>query len=513
MAKSKTRIYFGLLEKVKNRHKNYPIYLTIYHNWKQFRYRTEVEIPSIDCWNAIDECVYAKAKTPDAPSLNQKLKDLKELAEKAQKIVEKSGEEVTAKAIMEIFRQLQNGTYKPAKEADKPEFSFFEYAEKHLLNLYDSKQYGLYQRQSVFLKKLKCFVNGIKPEAVLMRSQKNNEALKMLFTEDLLFTDITLSFLKQYDSYLHKVPNQTMKGLLLNQSTIKKEMEIFRAIYTQGLKDLWEEGLNIERNPFVNGYTFKGNAPKEKAKLSEAEIDALEALELPEYSALWNARNCFLFAYYAGGIRFGDNIQIRGSFISKETTNEGYEYRLKYTMDKTGKKINRILIPEALEILGKYIDIDNPSTDYVFPYLDNNALYAKAKTPEEKKALSADETKLLKQAISAKNALLNKELKILADKAGISKHLSTHTARHSCADTLRREGVPMNDIKDTLAQTSTSTTEMYVSKTDTHRQDEAIMLLSRKGTHQQESKSDALLKQLQQLDKDTLKALLEKLNG
>ena len=71
----------------------------------------------------------------------------------------------------------------------------------------------------------------------------------------------------------------------------------------------------------------------------------------------------------------------------------------------------------------------------------------------------------------------------------------------------------MNDIKDTLAQTSTSTTEMYVSKTDTHRQDEAIMLLSRKGTHKQESKSDALLQQLQQLDKDTLKALLEKLNG
>ena len=497
------KFHFGLLHIRKG---NLPIYLTISHNRKLARYRTNVEIPSASLWNAGSERVYSNPiKTPYAKSQNIELDDIEATAKKAEIIVEKSGVEVTANTIMEVFRQLKNGTYKPKSETDKTAFSFLKYADEYLSKLYDNKQYNLFKRYGVFLKKLKCFVNDIEPETIQMRSRHNNENLERLFTEDLLFTDITLSFLKQFDSFLHKVPNQTQKGLLLNQSTIKKEMEIFRAIYTQGLKDLWEEGLNIVRNPFVNGYTFKGNAPKEKAKLSETEIEALEALELPEQSALWNARNCFLFAYYAGGVRFGDNIQIRGNFISKE----GEEYRLKYTMDKTGKKINRILIPEAIEILEKYIDLNNSSTDYVFPYLDNNAPYAKAKTPEEKNALSADETRLLKQAISAKNALLNKELKILADKAGISKHLSTHIARHSFADSARKEGANVYDLKETLGHSSVNTTQGYLQQFDTETQDNVI----RKVSHKQESKSDALLKQLQQLDKDTLKELLRKLNG
>lgn len=498
------KIHFGLLDGITTRdgktkgrgerkllkNGNIPIYLTISQNRKLARYRTSIEIPSVSYWNP-KGMVKELASFPEHKVLNERLKRLRKQAEDAEEKVKESGVEVTAKAIMDVFRKLETNTY-------DAKFSFLKYADDYLERIYNNNQYAQFKRQGVFVRRLKCFVNGVNPDDYELLKNKDVPDEK-----DLLFSDITYQFLTEYDSYLHKLPNLRWKGLHLNQNTIKKEMEIFRAIFTQGVNSLEEKGLKIERNPFGK-YECKGTEPKEKAKLSSDEIEVLESLELAENSSLWNARNCFLFAFYCGGIRFGDNVQMRGNNISKE---EG-TYRLKYTMDKTAKKKNILLIPEAIEILKKYIDLENPSTDYIFPYLDNNAPYAKAITPEEKEALSADETRMLKKAVSAKNALVNKYLKILADKAGISKNLSSHIARHSFADLARKNTGDIFDIKNILGHSSINTTQTYLKKLDTETQDKALQNVFHK-----ENKADALLKQLQQLDKDTLKELLGKLNS
>lgn len=493
-------VHFGLVGKSKNRHGLIPIYMTITQNRKLARYCTKVEIPSPSCWNAEKECVYARTNTPDAKKQNEELNRLKSKAVEAENIVKESGDEVTAKAIMDIFRKLETNTL-------KNRFSFFEFVEEAVHNAYNNRQYAIFRKYDIFLRRLKSFVNGVRPDECYLRQKKDDE-IDESTGKDILFTDINYQFLTDYELYLHQLPNNCQKGLLLKQTTIRKEMATFKALFAKGVNCKEDEGLNIGRNPFEK-YKCKRGEPKLKAKLTIEEIDALESLDLPEQSPRWNARNCFLFAYYTGGIRFGDVIQIRGCFISKVNGH----YRLKYTMDKTSKEKDDILNPEAIEILEKYIDLDNPSTKYVFPYLNNNAPYAKAITPEERDALSADETRHLKQNIGSKNALVNKYLKELAKMAGINKHLCTHIARHSCADTLRREGVPIHDIKDTLGHTSADTTEGYLNQNDTITRDNTIMKLSRKTTHPKENKADELLKLIQQLDENTRKTLLEKLNN
>ena len=497
------KIHFGLLEGVKKQkgsHKlrplkngNLPIYLTIYHDWKLARYRTKVEIPSADCWNADDETVYKKAKTPNAAKLNLELEKLKKQAKDAENIVKDSGEEVTAKAIMDVFRKLETNTL-------MSRFSFLEFVEEAVDNAYNNRQYALYRKYDIFCRRLKAFVNGVKPEDCDLRRKQDNkeEEKKKHKQKDLLFTDITYHFLTKYELFLHQLPNNCQKSLLMNQNSIKKEMGTFRALFMKGVNCKEDEGLKIGRNPFER-YKCKGGEPKEKAKLSPEEINALESLELPEQSALWNARNCFLLSFYAGGIRFGDTIQLRGTFISKADDT----YRLKYTMDKTGKEKNMLLIPEAIEILKRYIDLDNATTDYVFPYLNNNADYAKAVTPEERDALSPDETRHLKQDIGAKNALVNKYLKDLAEMAGIDKHLCTHSARHSFADLARRNTGDIFDIKTILGHSSINTTQNYLKKLDTETQDKALQNVFHK-----EDELDALRKQLKQLSPDALKKLL-----
>lgn len=487
------KIYFCLLEKTKNRHGNYSIYMTISHNRKLARYCTNVEIPAVNCWNAEKEYVYAKSNTPFSYQQNKELERLKRKADEAVSIVKERGEEITAKAIMDVFRKLETNTL-------QDRFSFLEFVEEAVESAYNNRQYALYRKYDIFCRRLKAFVNGVKPEDCDLRRKQDNkeEEKKKHKQKDLLFTDITYHFLTKYELFLHQLPNNCQKSLLMNQNSIKKEMGTFRALFMKGVNCKEDEGLKIGRNPFER-YKCKGGEPKEKAKLSPEEIKALESLDLPEHSALWNARNCFLLSFYAGGIRFGDTIQLRGTFISKADDT----YRLKYTMDKTGKEKNMLLIPEAIEILKKYIDLDNTTTDYVFPYLNNNADYAKAVTPEERDALSPDETRHLKQDIGAKNALVNKYLKDLAEMAGIDKHLCTHSARHSFADLARRNTGDIFDIKTILGHSSINTTQNYLKKLDTETQDKALQNVFHK-----EDELDALRKQLRQLPPDTLKKLL-----
>lgn len=70
-----------------------------------------------------------------------------------------------------------------------------------------------------------------------------------------------------------------------------------------------------------------------------------------------------------------------------------------------------IVIPQALDILKMYHTPDSKPDDYVFPFLDNNAEYAKFVSQSEKDSMPPKTRQLLFQHIAAKNALLNKYLK------------------------------------------------------------------------------------------------------
>ena len=156
------------------------------------------------------------------------------------------------------------------------------------------------------------------------------------------------------------------------------------------------------------------------------EIESLKALELEEGSLLWHTRNCFMLAFYCAGMRAGDLIQLRGTNVVYE--NGGW--RISYRMDKTATAKEILLLPEALEIITEYIDLQNRTSKYIFPLLDNNAPYAKAVTWESKEQLPYEIKKMLLQHTNSKNSLLNKYLGKLAAMAGIEKKVSMHCLRH-----------------------------------------------------------------------------------
>ncbi|MEM8558819.1 MAG: site-specific integrase, partial [Bacteroidota bacterium] len=200
-------------------------------------------------------------------------------------------------------------------------------------------------------------------------------------------------------------------------------------------------------------FTIKKGAPPERTKLSYAEVQAIEALDLEPESLLWHVRNYFLFAFYGAGIRFSDVATMTQARVTEGTDADGSAVpdRLQFRAGKTGKLQSVKITPPARRILAHYLDRAEGDDAFVFPLLDGYDL----STPTK-----------LHNAKSSRNALANKYLKKIAALAGIEKPLSTHVARHSFADVARTSGWSMYDIKNALQHSSLEKTERYLKDFD-----------------------------------------------
>ena len=472
-----------------NRKGLYSVFLRITENKKHKRVKTSVELESPKHWNPKAQEV--RKSEPNFKTYNETLKRLRDEASKAEQELEANKKGVTSQSVATSMK------------AGKKIFSFIVFAEDYAKRTLEAGDYRTYTKYITFLNKLKYFINGVKPKDIpsIPKSGDDLNTFMSKLKNDLAMNDITLSFLNKFKTYLQKCPNTKNPELTLHQNTISKQFDVFKSLYNKARIELKEDGLVLRDNPFDDFVCETIDTNKEK--LSAEEIDLIKDLELGEGSLLWHTRNCFMLAFYCAGMRAGDLIQLRGTNIV--FTNGAW--RISYRMDKTSTAKEILLIPEAMAIITQYIDLDNRTSAYIFPLLDNKAAYAKATTWEEKEQLPHEVKRTLLQQVNSKNSLLNKYLNTLAEMAGITKKVSMHIARHSFANIARQKKANVYDISKALGHSSLKITETYLSKFDTASQD-ATMMQVFDATNVDES---AILKQLQSLNPDTLASLLQKL--
>jgi integrase len=157
-----------------------------------------------------------------------------------------------------------------------------------------------------------------------------------------------------------------------------------------------------------------------------------------------------MFAFYTAGMRASDIITLKWSNIQNG--------RLIYQMHKTGKIHSLKLTDKAKKILSYY----GPKkfSEYVFPFFNSDIDYADAM--------------FLPNRISAKTALINKYLKVIATKAEINKKISTHTARHSFADIARKKTNNIYNLSKTLGHSDLKVTEVYLASFDEEAVDSTL---------------------------------------
>ena len=256
---------------------------------------------------------------------------------------------------------------------------------------------------------------------------------------DLPFDGLTGELVGEYRGWMKK---KLKNGV----NTVAKDLSRLRAIINDAVRN---NRMPYQQNPFL---VIRLSYQKgDMVRLTQAELNRLVGLQLTAGSLIWHVRNTDLFSFYCAGIRCGDLLSLQWKNL--------LEGRLLYSMGKTDSDMNIKLPAQANEILAHYRKPKQNPGHFIFPFLDNSLDYS--------------QKWLLKQRISAKNALLNQYLAKLSELADIRK-ITFHTARHTFGDLGRKKTKDVYAISKALGHSSIKITQAYLSSFDTDSVDEAM---------------------------------------
>ncbi len=413
------------------KNKTYVVYLRVTVGGKRKLIKTMVEIARPSDFNA--KCKgenWIRGGVRDAKVLNAQLADILAKAKETYKELDKEGEVTT----VALAKEMNTEVVSP---------SFLAFARERAQMIYDNGGWRNWRKYCGLINKLDAF------------RKKRRMA-------DITVADMTVELLTRFDNFLHKWENEREPGKLLHPNTIEVQFNILRTLVHRAI----EVGImEASKDPFIV-FKYKG-VKTVKEKLDDSEMERIINLELEEGSLIWQCKNYFLFSYYCAGIRAADLIQLRWGNV----TTSG---RLHYQMGKNHKERDLLLVEQAIEILRHYQRDDAKATDYIFPLLSNDSEYAGYVTQADKDRMRQELRHKMYQDISSKNALINKYLKKIAEKAEIEKPLSMHISRHSFAHIAQESGAESSAIKNILGHSNLATTERYMGSFDTSKTDETL---------------------------------------
>lgn len=228
------------------------------------------------------------------------------------------------------------------------------------------------------------------------------------FRPGLDFKDITYTFLKDFEVYLRE------KGNGIN--TVAKHLRQLRTLVNEAINQGY---IHADAYPFRK-YKIKQEKGRHEF-LTPDELRKLENLEINDRK-LRHVLDAFLFCCYVG-LRFSDFCQLTPANFIKVNGKRWLHFKSIKTGIELRLPLHLLFEGKALAILDRY-DITE------FANLGSNS-----------------ET--------------NKVLAVITGMARIKKHVTYHTARHTCATLLIHQGVPITTVQKLLGHTSVKTTEIY----------------------------------------------------
>lgn len=241
--------------------------------------------------------------------------------------------------------------------------------------------------------------------------------------EDLYFDMIDDKLICQYESF--------MKNSNLCRNTTSFYMRILRSVYNRAVED----GLSKQMNPFRHVYTGVDKTSKRAIGLDE--IRRIKNLNLSNTPKLDFARDIFLFSFYMRGMSFIDI-----AYLQKTNLSGGY---ISYNRKKTGQQMTIKWEKEMEEIANKYV---SQSDTFLFPIIERND------GTERKQYLN-------------KMLLINRRLKVIAEKIALSVPLTMYVARHSWASIAQSNNIPINAISIGMGHDKEETTRIYLASIQT----------------------------------------------
>ena len=310
-----------------------------------------------------------------------------------------------------------------------PHAEALNYQVKEFLIQLESKELSLWKEGKVItlerlkeefgIKKNKSFLDFILKDITdspYKQSTKQNllstYALLTKFKDNINFKELTTEFVFDFERFLF--------GSNLQTNTVAKHMKHFKTFVNLAIDKGY---LTLNDYPFRR-YRIKTLKSKHTFLLPD-ELEKLESLELTGKSIAYkHSLEAFLFCCYTG-LRYSDFTQLSEKnivFIEKRPW-------IIFTTIKTGAEVR---LPLALLFGGKGWKLLRKHQKHLNEFFNLKA-----------------------------NSTVNKDLIRIGKLAGIQKHFSFHSARHTNATLLIYKGVNITTVQKLLGHRNVSTTQIY----------------------------------------------------
>ncbi len=240
-----------------------------------------------------------------------------------------------------------------------------------------------------------------------------NTTLSLLetFSSGITFRQLDYKTLLSFEQFL--------KSKKLGTNTIAKHFRHIRTILNEAIR----QGLiTKELSPFTE-YKIKTTESHHTYLLPE-ELEKLEHITLSrKRHALCHSLDAFLFCCYTG-LRYSDFIRMEQKNFIQSDNGLWMVFKSQKTGAVTQLPLSHLFQGKAVRILCRYTDI-------------NDFFHIKP------------------------NASVNKDLIRIGKLAGLAKHFSFHTARHTNATLLLYKGVQLATVQKLLGHRNIKTTQVY----------------------------------------------------
>lgn len=240
-----------------------------------------------------------------------------------------------------------------------------------------------------------------------------NTTLSLLetFSSGITFRQLDYKTLLSFEQFL--------KNKKLGTNTIAKHFRHIRTILNEAIR----QGLiTKELSPFTE-YKIK-TAESHHTYLLPEELEKLEHITLSrKRHALCHSLDAFLFCCYTG-LRYSDFIRMEQKNFIQSDNGLWMVFKSQKTGAVTQLPLSHLFQGKAVRILCRYTDI-------------NDFFHIKP------------------------NASVNKDLIRIGKLAGLAKHFSFHTARHTNATLLLYKGVQLATVQKLLGHRNIKTTQVY----------------------------------------------------
>ena len=260
-----------------------------------------------------------------------------------------------------------------------------------------------------------------------------NSFIRFRQRKDLPLSQLNGTLLMQYETFLH------LSGVTHNTSSFY--LRNLRAVYNRAV----EQGLVKQSYPFKHVYTGVEKTAKRAIPLTV--IRRLKNLDVSQQPGQAFARDMFLFSFYTRGMSFVDM-----AYLRKKDLNHGV---LAYRRHKTNQLLFIGWEPCMQELVDKY---STDGSSYLLPII---------------KDATSD---VRRQYIYAAHNV-NRSLRKLGERLGVSTPLTMYVARHSWASVAHSKHIPLSVISESLGHDSETTTRIYLASLNRGELDKANKII------------------------------------